>query len=151
MSLAVRIDEELKAALKAGDSAKVSTLRMLKAGMGNLAIQRQKMTLEDSEVQEAARRLIKQHEESVEAYTQAGRKDLAQKEAHELTILKGFVPPALEETELKAIIQQTLQELQGAGKPALGAVMKAVMAKAAGRADGKKVSQLVGQMLKAGS
>ncbi|MBI1953592.1 MAG: GatB/YqeY domain-containing protein [Candidatus Omnitrophica bacterium] len=148
MSLAGRIDEDLKTALKAGDSATVSTLRMLKAGMGNLAIQRQKMVLEDSEVQEAARRLIKQHEESIEAYTKAGRSDLAQKEARELAILKAFVPPALEEPELRAIIREVLQELQGAGAPALGAVMKAVMAKAAGRADGKKVNQLVAQMLK---
>lgn len=148
MSLSARIDEELKTALKAGDSAEVSTLRMLKAGMGNLAIQRQKAALEDSEVQEVARRLIKQHEESVEAYTKAGRSDLAQKEARELAILKGFLPPALEEPELAAIIQQTLQELKGGGTPALGAVMKAVMAKVAGRADGKKVNQLVGQMLK---
>lgn len=148
MSLSQRIDEELKAALKAGDAVKVSTLRMLKAAMGNLAIERKKATLEDSEVQEAVRRLAKQHEESVEAYRKACREDRVQKESQELAILKAYLPTAMEESELKGLIQQTIQELKVPGTTNMGQVMKAVILKVQGRADGKRVNQLVAQMLK---
>ncbi len=147
MTLAQQIDEDLKAAMKARDEAKVSVLRMLKAAINNQAIQRKVATLEDGEILEVIQKLIKQHQESVEAFTKGNRADLAKKEAHEEEILKQYLPPAMEEEELKALIQETIRELKVSGPTALGAVMKSVFPKVKGRAEGKRVSQLVSQML----
>ena len=147
MTLAERIEDELKAALKGRDEAKVSTLRMLKAAISNLAIQKGKPTLEDGDIQEVIQKQLKQHQESIQAFTQGGRKELAQKEAHEAAILKTFLPPAMEEGELKAVIQVTIRELGVTGPAALGQVMKAVLPQVKGRADGKQVNQLVLQLL----
>lgn len=147
MTLLERIQEDLKAAMKARDERKVSTLRMLKAAAGNTAIQKQKGTLEDGEVLEVIQRMIKQHQESVEAFTKVGRSEAAEKEAKEAEILKGYMPAAMEEAELKALIGQTIQELKVSGPAAMGQVMKALMPKVKGRADGKLVSQLVQQLL----
>ena len=147
MILHQRLDEDLKAAMKGGDSAKVSTLRMLKAAMGNQAIQKGKATLDEPEIVEVIRSQIKQHQESVEAFTKGNRPDLAKKEARELEILKGYLPAEMTEKELKDLIQGTLQELGVKGPAAMGQVMKALMPKVAGRADGKRVSQLVKELL----
>ena len=142
-----RINDDLKTAMKAGDSVKVSTLRMLKAAASNLAIQKGKPELEDGEIQEVIQRSLKQHQESVDAFTKGNRPELAEKEAHEAKILKEYLPPSMEEGELKALIQATIKELGASGPAALGQVMKAVLPKVRGRADGKQVSQLVGQFL----
>ncbi len=150
MTLTDRINEELKSAMKAGDPAKVSTLRMLKAAVSNAAIQKGKSNLEDGEILEVIQKSLKQHQESVDAFTKGGRPELAEKEAHEAKILKEYLPPAMDEGELKALIQATIQELGASGPSALGAVMKAVLPKVKGRADGKQVSQLVAQLLQAG-
>ncbi len=149
MTLLEKIDGDLRSAMKAGDASKVSTLRMLKASVGSVAIQKGKPMLEDADIMEIIRKTLKQHQESVDAFTKGGRADLAQKETHEAQILKGYLPPSLSEQELKAVIQATIQELgvSGRGPSAMGQVMKAVLPKLQGRADGKQVSQMVGQLL----
>ena len=147
MTLLERIDDELKSAMKARDQAKVSTLRMLKSAATNAAVQRGKNSLEDAEVLEVIQKTIKQHHESVEAFTKGGRADLAEKEKHEAAILQVYLPPAMDEAELKGIIQAAIQELGLSGPNALGQVMKAVLPKVKGRADGKMVNQLAAQLL----
>ncbi len=147
MTLSEQIDADLKVALKSRQETRLSTLRMLKATMSNLAIQRQKSTLEDSEIQEVIQKLLKQHQESVEAYRKGNRPDLVEKETKEAEVLKAYLPPAMSEAQLKAIVQATLQELGVNGPAALGTVMKALMPKVKGRADGRLVNQLVNQML----
>ena len=147
MTLSEQIDADLKTAMKAGDSQKVSTLRMLKAASSNQAIQKGKSSLEDGEIHEVIQKTIKQHQESIEAFTKGNRPELAAKEEQEAKILKAYLPPAMGEAELKGIIQATIQELGASGPAALGQVMKAVLPKVKGRADGKQVSQLVGQLL----
>ncbi len=147
MTLSEQIDADLKTAMKAGDSQKVSTLRMLKAASSNQAIQKGKSSLEDGEIHEVIQETIKQHQESIEAFTKGNRPELAAKEEQEAKILKAYLPPAMGEAELKGIIQATIQELGASGPAALGQVMKAVLPKVKGRADGKQVSQLVGQLL----
>ncbi|MBI3615819.1 MAG: GatB/YqeY domain-containing protein [Candidatus Omnitrophica bacterium] len=147
MTLAQKINDDLKTAMKAGDSAKVSTLRMLKAAVSNLAIQKGKTDLEDGEIQEVIQKSLKQHQESVEAFTKGNRPELAQKEAHEAKLLKEYLPPSMDAGELKALIQATIKELGVSGPSALGQVMKAVLPKVKGRADGREVSQLVSQLL----
>ena len=147
MTLTQRVDEDLKLAMKAREELKVSCLRMLKAAAGNLAIQKGKQALEDGELLEVTAKLIKQREESVEAFTKGGRAELAEKEAKEAQILKAYLPPALSEAELKSLIQAAIKEVSASGPQAMGAVMKAVMPKIAGRADGSQVSQWVREAL----
>lgn len=147
MTLSERIDADLKSALKNREEVKLSVLRLLKAAASNSAIQRNKMVLEDGEICEVIQKLLKQHQESVEAYRKGNRPDLVEKETKEAVVLKAYLPPAMSEAELKAIVQATLQELGVSGPSALGQVMKAVMAKVKGRADGKLVNRLVNQLL----
>ena len=147
MNLTQKIDEDLKAAMKAREELKLSTLRLLKAAISNVAIQKGKPALEDAEVLEAIVKLLKQREESVAAFTKGGRPEMAEKEQKEAGILKAYLPPGLSDEELKGIIQAAIRETQAAGPQALGAVMKAVMPKVAGRADGSKISQFVKEAL----
>lgn len=150
MTLAEKINEDLKTALKAGDQTKVSTLRMLKYAVSNAAIQKGKNGLEDGEILEVIQKSLKQHQESVDAFTKGGRADLAEKETHEAKILKGYLPPQMSEEELKGLIQAAIRELGVSGPSGMGPVMKKVQPQVKGRADGKTVSQLVSQLLQAG-
>lgn len=147
MTLCDRVDQELKNSLKARETLKVSALRMLKAACSNAAIQKGKDRLEDPEFLGVVAKLIKQREESVEAFRKGGRTDLADKEGREAEILRSYLPPALSLEELKAIVQAAIQEAGAQGPQAMGAVMKVVMPKVAGRADGKAVSQAVKEAL----
>lgn len=144
MALIDRIEQDFKVALKAKDAVKLSTLRMLKAALSNAAFSKKSgANLEDGEVVEVIAKQVKQHEESIAAFRKGNRADLAEKEEKEARILKVYLPPAMSEEELKALVQSTLQELKVSGPQAMGQVMKAVMAKVKGRADGKKVNEWV--------
>lgn len=147
MGLTQKIDEELKAAMKARDELKLSTLRLLKTAVSNTAIQKGTASLEDNEVLEVISKLLKQREESITAFTKGGRMELADKERKEAEILKGYLPPALSDEELKTIVQTAIQETGASGPQSMGAVMKKVMPQITGRADGAKISQLVKEAL----
>ena len=147
MPLLAKIDEDLKTAMKARDESKVSSLRMLKAASSNAAIAKGKATLEDAEVIDVIGKLIKQRDESVEAYTKGNRPELAEKEKKEAAILKAYLPAQMPDEELKGIIQAAVKEAGASGPQGMGAVMKAVLPKVAGRADGGKVSQFVREAL----
>ncbi len=149
MTLTEQIDQDLKGALKAKEALKLSVLRMLKAAVSNQLIQKGAERLEDSEVLEVVAKLIKQRAESIEAFTQGNRPELAEKEKQEAEILKAYLPPPLPEAELKALIQKVIEELGASGPKAMGQVMKAVVPQVAGRADGKTVSTLVKTLLSA--
>ena len=148
MALLQRVDEELKSAMKARDQLKVDALRMLKAAAGNAAIAKGKESLEDPELLEIVAKLIKQRDESVEAYTKGNRPELADKERKEAEILKAYLPAQLSDAELKGIVEAAVKEAGAGGPQAMGAVMKVVLPKVAGRAAGGKVSQLVREALK---
>ena len=147
MNLLQRVDEDLKIAMKARDELKVSCLRLLKAAASNAAIQKAKASLEEAEVLDVIAKLIKQRGESVEAYTKGNRPELAEKERKEAAILKDYLPAAMPDEELKGIIQAAIKETGASGPQGMGAVMKAVLPKVAGRADGGKVSQIVREAL----
>lgn len=147
MPLLAKVDEDLKTAMKARDELKVSCLRLLKAGASNGAIAKGKASLEDAEVIDVIAKLIKQREESVEAYTKGNRPELAEKERKEAAILKAYLPAQMPDEELKSIIQAAVKETGASGPQGMGAVMKAVLPKVAGRADGGKVSQFVREAL----
>ena len=90
---------------------------------------------------------VKKRRDSVEQFEKGGRPELAAKERQEITVLESFLPQALSPEELETLVRATIQELGAASKKDMGPVIKAVQAKAAGRADGKSVSGLVGKLL----
>lgn len=147
MRLEEKLENEFKAALKEKNAIKVSTLRMLKADINNLKLDKNIKDLSGEEIVRIIKRHVKQHKESIEQFEKGKREDLVEKETKELNILKGYLPEEMPEEELKKIIKDTVSELKASGKKDMGKVMKAVMQKVKGSADGKKVSEMVSGML----
>lgn len=148
MTLEERIENEFKAAMKTRDAIKVSTLRMLKAAINNDKLDRNKKTLSDGEIIKIAQQQVKQHKDSIEQFKKGKRDDLVEKETKELEILLAYMPEQIPDEELKKIIEETVKELGVTSKKEMGRVMKAVMEKVKGKAEGKKVSQIVSGILK---
>lgn len=138
----------MKRALKEGDSTRLSCLRMLIAAIKTAEIDRKVKSLEESDILQLLQRQIKQHKESIAQFEKGKRQDLVDKETLELKILEAYMPKQLEESELVAIIKEAISETGAATKSDVGRVMKAVMEKVRGRADGKLINQLVQGFLK---
>lgn len=132
--------------MRARDALRVSTLRMARAAVQNAAIERGR-DLTDPEVEEVIAREIKRRREAIDAYTRAGRDDLAQKESLELAILSEYLPPPLSEAELRALVREAVAQTNAAGPQDLGRVMGVVMPKVRARADGALVQRLVREAL----
>lgn len=147
MTLGEKIEADLKEALKSKDAIRVSTLRMLKAGMQNSAIEKRVEKLEDKDVISVISKQVKQHRESIDGFTKGAREDLVDKEKAELAILETYMPKQLSTEELKALIKSVIEKVGAKSKADMGKVMKAVMEEAKGQADGKTVSQLVSEEL----
>lgn len=141
-----KIGEDLKRALKSHDHDLVRTLRLLKTALRNKEVELN-ASLGDKEHLQVVNTLIKQRRESIEQFTKCGRLDLADSEEKEMAILQDYLPPALSEDELAGIIQQVIEESGALGPKEMGKVMKLVMEKVTGRADGKHVSSLVAKLL----
>ncbi|PIQ82073.1 MAG: glutamyl-tRNA amidotransferase [Candidatus Omnitrophica bacterium CG11_big_fil_rev_8_21_14_0_20_64_10] len=142
MSLYLKVQEDLKEAMKARQAETVSALRLLKAALQNKEMETGKPPT-DAEGVEVLRKLIKQREEAVEAYEKAGRAEQAEKEKREQQLLSAYLPAQMAPEKLKAVVAETIQELGVSGPKAMGQVMKAVMAKVGAQADGKAVSAAV--------
>ncbi len=143
MRLRDKINGDLTAAMKAKDAARLSVLRMMKTAVKNREIDA-RAELDDSQVVQVLSTLIKQHRDSIEQFTRGGRSDLADKEAAEIKIIEEYLPAAVTEEEIAAVVDQALLETGAAGIKDLGNVMKQCMARFAGRpVDGKKVNALV--------
>ena len=137
--LTERIENELKEALKSGDSLKVSTLRMLKSALGNYLIEKKKKSADDAEVQALIQKQIKMRDDSIEGCKKAGRQDLLDKETKEKSILQSYVPKPLSPQDLDGIVRAVISEKGAKSQADIGLVMKEAMARCAGRADGKAV------------
>jgi uncharacterized protein len=148
MGLNITISDDMKAALRAGDAVKLSTLRMLVAAIRNREIEKNIKELDDAEVIQILQRQIKQHKDSIEQFQKGNRPDLAEKEAKELKVLEAYMPAQMGQDELTALIKAVIAETGAASKADGGKVMKAVMDKVKGKADGKTVSQTVMGLLK---
>lgn len=143
MSIVEQVEKDLPAALKAKEELKLSVLRMMKAALMNKKIELGK-PVEDAEALAVLRTLVKQRRESVEAYRKGGREDLAGKEEAEIKIVEGYLPAAASDEEIDAAIAAALAETGASSAKDLGKVMKAAMAKLAGKnADGKRVNEKV--------
>lgn len=143
MRLAEKIDKDLVAAMKSQEALKLSVLRMIKTALKNRQIELGK-PLEDSEALAVMRTFVKQRCDSVEQFRKGGREDLATKEEQEIKIVEGYLPAAPAEQEIDAAISAAIAEAGASGPKDMGKVMKAVMARLAGRTiDGKRVNEKV--------
>ena len=150
MSLIVQISDELKAAMKAGDTNKRDTLRLFQSVLKNVAIEAKKPVMEftDAEVEAVAKRLVKQRKDSIEQFTAAGRLDLAEKEALELALIEGYLPAQLSRDAVEKIVDQVLETMPEATMKDMGRVMGAVMKETGSAVDGNIVRELVSAKLK---
>jgi uncharacterized protein YqeY len=147
MSLQERLGQEIKSAMLAKDSERLSTLRLLKSALGYAQIEKKTEAVPDADFVGLVQKEIKKRRDAIEQYEKAGRAELAAKESNEIKVLEAFLPQALTGEELEALTKATIQELGATTKKDMGPVIKAVQAKAAGRADGKTISTLVGRLL----
>jgi uncharacterized protein YqeY len=142
-----RIGEDLTSAMKARDQARVAPLRMAKAALMNKEVEKGR-ALDDGETQQVVASLIKQRRDSIEQFTKGGRTDLADKETAEIAVLEAYLPPPIDPREIETALDAAIAETGATSAKDLGRVMKAVMAKLAGRAvDGKVVNELVRKRL----
>ena len=148
MQFSEKLSDDYKDALRSGDKIKVSILRMIKAAVKNREIEKGSL-LSDDEIYAVFRSFVKRANESIEQFSKAGRMDLAEKEKEELSIMQVYLPLQPGEDEIRKLVKEIISETGAAGPKEMGKVMKAVMAKTKGLADGKLVSNLVKEMLEA--
>jgi uncharacterized protein YqeY len=147
MTLLERLSQEIKSAMLAKDADRLSTLRLLKSAIGYAQIERKNESLSDGEIVTIVQKEVKKRRDSIEQFEKGGRPELAEKEKQEIPVLEAFLPQALSPAELEELVRSTIQELGATSKKEMGPVIKAIQAKAAGRADGKSISGLVGKLL----
>lgn len=150
MTLEEKLLNDFKEAMKNKETARVSTLSFLRAQISYAALEKKKKNLDDNECLAVIRRLIKQHQDSIEQFKAGNRQDLVDKEMKELEILKAYLPRELSSDELKKIIGDVIKDISASGIKDMGRVMKEVLAKTKGAADGKLVSELVKESLSKG-
>ena len=143
MTFLERINQDITAAMKAKEADRLSTLRMVKTSLKNKEIEKM-APLEDAEAIKILQSLLKQRRDSIESYQQAGRPELAAKEAAEIKVIETYLPAALDEAAITQIVAEAVAETGASSAKDLGVMMKAVMVKLAGQTvDGKIVNQLV--------
>ena len=149
MTISERIDADLKDAMRAKDAGKLGVLRMLKSAIKYSAIEKggAEGQLDDSEATQVIRKQVKQRQDSIEGFEKGGRAELAAKEKDELTILSAYLPKAISSDDLSAAVREAIAEVGATTRAQMGAVMKVLQAKIAGRADGKTLSQEVQRQL----
>ncbi|WP_439587963.1 GatB/YqeY domain-containing protein [Hydrogenophaga sp.] len=142
MSLKEQITEDMKAAMRAKDSERLGTIRLLTAAMKQKEVD-ERVELDDTMVIAIVDKLVKQRKDSIEAFTKAARQDLVDKEAAEMKVLQGYLPARLSADEVAAEVKAIVAELGAAGPGDMGKVMGAVKSRLAGKADMGQVSAAV--------
>ncbi len=142
MSFLNQLTQDMKDAMKQKDKDRLSVIRMLKASLQNESIKLGK-DLSDDEALTVLSRELKQRNDSLQEFEQAGRDDLAEKTKSEIEIVKAYLPEPLTDDQLEEVVKVTIQEVGASSKADMGKVMQALMPKVKGRADGGKVSSLV--------
>jgi uncharacterized protein len=146
MPLMQQLDDDLKAAMKASQSLKVSVLRMAKSALKYRQIEKGD-ALSGEDILSVLSSLSKQRRESIEQFSKSGREDLAEKERQELSIIQSYLPQQLTPDEIDRIIVEAIREISAAGIKDMGKVMRLAIPRMKGAADGKIVSQRVKDML----
>ena len=147
MSLIEKIDNDLKQAMRARDEARLSTIRMLKSAIKYVAIEKSG-ALGDAEIVQVIQKQIKQRRESIQQFRDGGRSEMAAKEEKEASILEGYLPKQINPEELKNIVEQEVRAQGASTKKDFGRMMKHLNDKLAGSADNKRLSEILGGLLK---
>jgi uncharacterized protein YqeY len=142
VTLKERLNADMKEALKAHDSARLSTIRMIISAVRNKEIDARK-DMDDEGVLSVLSTSAKQRRESIEQYEKAGRQDLVDKEKAELEVIMSYMPQQMGREEIEALVRDAVAESGAAGPADMGKVMKVLMPKVKGRADGKLVNEVV--------
>ncbi len=144
MSLREQIMSDVKTAMKAKEADRLQALRMVQSAIKNKEIEVRPNDISEKDVMDVLKKLAKQRKDSIEQYTNAGRKDLADKEEAELDIINAYLPEQMSEEKVKEVVEKVVADMGAAGDmKQMGAVMKAVIDATSGAADNKVVSQLV--------
>jgi len=147
MTLFERIGQDITAAMRAKDQARLAPLRMAKAALMNREVEKGR-PLEEAEAEQVIASLIKQRRDSIEQFTKGGREDLSAREAAEIPVLESYLPPPLDPAALEAVVDAVMAETGASSAKDLGRVMKGVMTRLSGQTiDGKIVNELVRRKL----
>ena len=147
MSWQARLSQDIKDAMLAKEPDRLSTLRLLKSAVGYAQLERKTDDLSAADFVAVVQKEIKKRRDAIEQYERGGRRELADKEKREILVLGTFLPKPLSPAELEEMVKATILELGATSKKDMGPVIKAIQARAAGRADGKSISAAVGTML----
>jgi hypothetical protein len=139
VTLKERITEDMKAAMRASEKERLSTIRMVQAAIKQREVD-ERIVLDDAQVIAVLEKMVKQRKESIAQFEQGGRTDLAAKEQTEIVLLQSYLPAQLSDAEIEAIVQDAIAATGASSVKDMGKVMGAVKAKAAGRADMGAVS-----------
>lgn len=143
------IDADFKTAFKERNELKLSVVRMLKAALMNAEIAKGgKGSFDDAQILDIIKKEAKKRHDSIAAYEQGGRLDLAEKEKQELAILKIYLPEMMPEEEVRVLVQKAIDDLKAAGAADFGKVMKEAVSRAQGKAEGTAISKMVKEILK---
>jgi len=149
MGISDQIQKDMVEAMRSRDELRLSTLRMVKSAIKNKEIDK-RAPLEDKEAQQVLSTLIKQRRDSIEQFQKGGRQELADKEAAEIKLIEAYLPKAMGEEEISAVVKATISEMGSPTMKDMGTVMKNAMAKlqaSGARAEGKTVSEIVKKQL----
>ncbi len=142
MTLKEQITEDMKSAMRAKETERLGTIRLLLAAIKQREVD-ERITVDDAAIIAIVEKLIKQRKDSIEQFQKAGRTDLVDQESKELGILQAYMPAQLSEAEVQAAIQNTISSLGAAGPQDMGKVIGALKAQLAGKADMGMVSSMV--------
>jgi uncharacterized protein YqeY len=143
MNLKEKILADMKEAMKAKDSQRLEVLRFLQSAVRYKEIELRPGLINDAEIIGVVTKQVKQRKESIDQFEKAGRKDLVDKEKYELSVLEGYLPNQMSRVEVEEVVEGVIKTLNATSMKQMGAVIKEVLAKTAGSADGKLVSEIV--------
>ena len=143
MGLREQILDDIKSAMKNKEAERLSAIRMLQAAVKNREIELRPNAITEPDVQAVVRKLAKQRKDSITEFEKAGRQDLADKEKYELGVLEAYLPAQMSPEQVAKLVDEVIQATGANSMKQMGAVVKEVMAKSGGQADGKTISDLV--------
>lgn len=143
MEIREQLMADVKDAMKSKDQLKLNTLRFLQAAVKNREIELRPNPITSDEVMGVIKKLVKQRKESIEQYKAGGRQDLADQEAAELKVLEGYLPAQMGRDQVEKVVTEVIAALGAKSVKDMGPVMKEVIARTAGAADNKTVSELI--------
>ncbi len=144
--LKIKLQEDLKEAMKSKDNFKRDTIRFLMSALKQIEVDERK-ELSDEDIFKIIQKSLKQREDSATAFKEAGREDLYEKEVNEANVLKAYLPKQLGDSELKVIIAKHIQTVGATSLKEIGKIMPLVLAECAGVADGKRINMVIKELL----